>query len=145
MIALLFLAELDAMPDEKDCNAADGSKGQPLGDYLANVRTAKRMSLRNVEEAADGVVSNAYLSQLEHGRISKPSPNILHCLARVYGVAYETLMQKAGYIAAAANDETGLKRHGRVATFTKQNLTNEEEEALLEYLAFLRSKKGRKS
>lgn len=132
------------MADDKDCNAADGSKGQPLGDYLANVRAAKQMSLREVEEAADGVVSNAYLSQLEHGRISKPSPNILHCLARVYGVAYETLMQKAGYIGAATNDESGSKRHGRVATFAKQNLTNDEEEALLEYLAFLRSKKGRK-
>lgn len=132
------------MADDKDCNAADGSKGQPLGDYLANVRTAKQMSLREVEEAADGVVSNAYLSQLEHGRISKPSPNILHCLARVYGVAYETLMQKAGYIGTATNDESGSKRHGRVATFAKQNLTNDEEEALLEYLAFLRSKKGRK-
>lgn len=132
------------MSDDKNCIAADGSKGQPLGDYLSNVRAAKQMSLREVEEAADGVISNAYLSQLEHGRISKPSPNILHCLARVYGVAYEVLMQKAGYIAAAANNQTASMRHGRVATFAKQNLTDDEEEALLEYLAFLRSKKGRK-
>src|SRR3954463_12437892 len=109
---------------DKDCNAADASKGQPLGDYLANARTAKQMSLREVEEAADGVVSNAYLSQLEHGRISKPSPNILHCLARVYGVSYEVLMQKAGYIAAATKEVAGSKRHGRVATFAKQSLTN---------------------
>lgn len=138
-----LFAEPNTMADDKDCNAADESKGQPLGDYLANVRAAKQMSLREVEEAADGIVSNAYLSQLEHGRIGKPSPNILHCLARVYGVPYETLMQKAGYIVATSN-ESGSKRHGRVATFAKQNLTNDEEEALLEYLAFLRSKKGRK-
>jgi transcriptional regulator with XRE-family HTH domain len=102
----------------------------------------KQMSLRDVEEAANGIVSNAYLSQLEHGRISKPSPNILHCLAQVYGVSYETLMEKAGYIVAADPDQSGSRRHGRVPTFAKENLTPEEEEAMLEYLAFLRSRKG---
>ncbi|MCC6230795.1 MAG: helix-turn-helix domain-containing protein [Phycisphaerales bacterium] len=119
--------------------------GQTLGEYLANVRTSKQLSLREVEEAAGGIVSNAYLSQLEHGRINKPSPNILHSLAQVYGVPYETLMEKAGYIAAATPDQTASRRHGRVATFAKDNLTKEEEEALLEYLAFLRSKKGKRS
>lgn len=119
--------------------------GQTLGEYLANVRTSKQLSLREVEEAAGGIVSNAYLSQLEHGRINKPSPNILHSLAQVYGVPYETLMEKAGYIVASAPDQTASRRHGRVATFAKDNLTNEEEEALLEYLAFLRSKKGKRS
>ena len=118
------------------------SGGQSLGEYLANVRIAKRMSLREVEEATDGAVSNAYLSQLEHGRISKPSPNILHGLAQVYGVSYETLMEKAGYIANSEPVTTTQRRHGRVPTFAKDNLTQEEEEALLQYLAFLRSKKG---
>jgi HTH-type transcriptional regulator, competence development regulator len=132
------------MPTDKEGDATTKPPGQPLGEYLANVRTTKQMSLREVEEAANGVVSNAYLSQLEHGRIAKPSPNILHCLAQVYGVPYETLMEKAGYIAAAAPNETGSRRHGRVPTFAKDNLTNEEEEALLEYLAFLRSKKGKR-
>ncbi|MBX3392748.1 MAG: helix-turn-helix transcriptional regulator [Phycisphaeraceae bacterium] len=132
------------MTTDKECATTTKSPGQPLGEYLANVRTTKQMSLREVEEAANGVVSNAYLSQLEHGRIAKPSPNILHCLAQVYGVPYETLMEKAGYIAAATPSTTGSRRHGRVPTFAKENLTNEEEEALLEYLAFLRSKKGKR-
>ena len=43
-----------------------------LGEYLANVRIAKQLTLRAVEESTNGEVSNAYLSQLEHGRISKP-------------------------------------------------------------------------
>jgi transcriptional regulator with XRE-family HTH domain len=132
------------MTTEKDCGTTTKPPGQSLGEYLANVRTTKQMSLREVEEAANGVVSNAYLSQLEHGRIAKPSPNILHCLAQVYAVPYETLMEKAGYIAAAAPESTGSRRHGRVPMFAKQNLTSEEEEALLEYLAFLRSKKGKR-
>jgi transcriptional regulator with XRE-family HTH domain len=133
------------MTPGKECATTSKPTGQPLGEYLANVRSTKQMSLRDVEEAANGIVSNAYLSQLEHGRISKPSPNILHGLAQVYGVSYEVLMEKAGYIAAAAPDSSGSRRHGRVPTFAKDNLTTEEEEALLEYLAFLRSKKGKRS
>ncbi len=133
------------MTASKETVTSSKPTGQPLGEYLANIRTTKQLSLREVEEAANGIVSNAYLSQLEHGRISKPSPNILHCLAQVYGVSYETLMEKAGYIAAAASDSTGARRHGRVPTFAKENLTTEEEEALLEYLAFLRSKKGKRT
>ena len=115
---------------------------QTLGQYLAYIRTSKRMSLREVEEATGGDVSNAYLSQIEHDRISKPSPNILHSLAEVYAVSYETLMQKAGYIVTAPSSKTKQGRHGRVPTFAKDDLTQEEEEALLEYLAFLRSRKG---
>lgn len=118
------------------------SPSQSLGQFLANVRTTKRMSLREVEEACNGKVSNAYLSQLEHGRISKPSPNILHSLAEVYAVPYSTLMEKAGYIATTSSPKAKAGRHARVPTFATKDLTTEEEEALLEYLAFLRSRKG---
>ena len=67
-----------------------------LGTLLADLRMAKGLSLREVEEATDRAVSNAYLSQLENGRIKKPSPNVLHALAEVYSVPYEALMEKAG-------------------------------------------------
>jgi hypothetical protein len=45
--------------------------GRPgeLGGVLADLRTAKGFSLREVEEATGKAVSNAYLSQLENGRI----------------------------------------------------------------------------
>src|SRR5437870_9363387 len=87
-----------------------------LGSYLADLRVAKGLTLRDVEEATNRDVSNAYLSQLEHGRITKPSPNILHSLATVYGAAYETLMEKAGYIVAGGERKPGQK-HARAATF----------------------------
>jgi transcriptional regulator with XRE-family HTH domain len=116
---------------------------QPLGTYLANIRATKKMTLREVEEATDHEVSNAYISQLENGKITKPSPNILHKLASAYGIAYELLMQKAGYLKDISSMEIGSK-HGRVATFANDNLTVEEEENLLEYLAFLRSRKKAK-
>lgn len=72
------------------------------------------------------------------------SPNVLHALAQVYGVPYELLMEKAGYIAPAASGvllSAAGARHGRAATFADDNLTREEEESLLEYLAFLRSRR----
>lgn len=110
----------------------------PLGQYLAALRMAKRMSLRDVEEATNKAVSNAYLSQLEHGKITKPSPNVLHSLAGVYGVPYETLMEKAGYI-FALDEKPKDSRHGRVAAFANEQLTAEEEEELLRYLGYLRT------
>ena len=86
------------------------------------------------------------MSQLETGKITKPSPNVLHALSQVYAVPYELLMEKAGYIAPATDSvlrSAGTVRHGRSATFADESLTQEEEESLLEYLAFLRSRRGK--
>jgi transcriptional regulator with XRE-family HTH domain len=112
--------------------------GRPseLGAMLADLRTAKGLSLREVEEASDHAISNAYLSQLENGKIKKPSPNILHRLAEVYAVPYEALMEKAGYLLPS----DGRRRRKRLAVFAIDDLTAEEEEELLKYLAFLRSR-----
>lgn len=111
-----------------------------LGKYLAAIRGDRRMTLRQVEEATDHEVSNAYLSQLENNKISKPSPNILHALSVLYAVDYAHLMELAGYVTATKRvDES--KRHGRVATFSEFNLTNEEEAQILEYLKFIRQRK----
>ena len=108
-----------------------------LGALLADLRTAKGLSLREVEEATGKAVSNAYLSQLENGKIRKPSPNVLHSLAGVYAVPYEALMEKAGYLLPTQNT-TGQRK--RLAVFAIDDLTAEEEEELLKYLAFLRSR-----
>jgi transcriptional regulator with XRE-family HTH domain len=110
-----------------------------LGVLLADLRAAKGLSLREVEEATGKAVSNAYLSQREHGKIKKPSPNVLHSLAGVYAVPYEALMEKAGYLLPS---QDGGKRRARLAAFAIDNLTAEEEEELLKYLAFLRSRKS---
>ena len=106
-----------------------------LGALLADLRMAKGFSLREVEEATGNAVSNAYLSQLENGKIKKPSPNILHSLAEVFVVPYEVLMEKAGYLLPSEN--RGGRRK-RLAAFSIDDLTAEEEEQLLKYLAFLR-------
>lgn len=93
-----------------------------------------------MERATERRVSNAYLSQLEQGKIQQPSPTILQRLGAVYGVPYEALMEKAGYLLPAIDGESGGRRK-RLAAFAIDDLTAEEEEKLLEYLAFLRSRK----
>lgn len=130
------------MPDDTPVNESDASRsefeGQPsvIGVVLADLRKAKGLSLREVQEATGGAVSNAYLSQLERQKIKKPSPNVLRSLASVYGVPYEALMEKAGYLLPDTDGEGGRRR--RLAVFAIDDLTAEEEEELLKYLAFLR-------
>ncbi len=118
----------------------DKSKSYAFGLYLASLRAKAQMSLREVEDATSKSVSNAYLSQLEKGKIEKPSPDILFGLSEVYGVTYESLMERAGYIGHRKEKKDGEK-HGRAATFSVDNLTHEEEEVLLEYLTFIRQRK----
>jgi hypothetical protein len=64
---------------------------------------------------------------------------VLHSLADVYAVPYEALMEKAGY--PLPSEGKGGRRR-RLAAFAIDNLTAEEEEELLKYLAFLRSRKS---
>jgi HTH-type transcriptional regulator, competence development regulator len=111
-----------------------------LGDYLKIIRLGLHMTLREVEKASDGEVSNAYLSQLENGNIEKPSPHILYALARAYNISYESLMQRAGYIVPARARRAPGTKHGRAPTFAIENLNADEERELLKYLAFYRSK-----
>lgn len=128
-------------------SAAEGGQDeQSLGDYLTLVRKVKKMTLREVQEATDSQVSNAYLSQLETGKITRPSPNVLHALARVYSIPYDVLMEKAGYLAPPA--QTGVLRSAQRpaarGALAGEQLSKEEEEKLLEYLAFLRGRTSRK-
>ena len=113
------------------------SPDDSFGAHLARLRTAAGLSLRQVEDATEKEISNAYLSQLENNKISKPSPNVLHALARVYHTSYEDLMKRAGYVSA---DTSGNMR-AKAATFAVQGLTPDEEKALLEYLAFIRKQR----
>jgi transcriptional regulator with XRE-family HTH domain len=133
-----------------------GSKNQlnspesrgPLGQYLWDLRQATGMSLREVEEASE--VSNAYVSQLETGKISQPSPAVLHQLTEVFAkhipkgspvtCSFERMMQLAGHIVPSKATE---KRKGRLPTFVKEELTKDEEEELLKYLAFIRMRRGK--
>jgi transcriptional regulator with XRE-family HTH domain len=125
------------MPKTGDAPSADDT----LGAHLARLRNAAGLSLRQVEEATDKEISNAYLSQLETNKITKPSPHILDTLARIYKTQYNDLMERAGYVSSEA---TGNKR-AKAATFAVQGLTDEEEKALIAYLGFIRGQKRKQS
>ena len=111
-----------------------------LGAFIKKARQDVSMTLREVEEATQKEVSNGYLSQLESGKITKPSPHVLYSLANVLSVDYEALMKRAGYILPSASRTAGVK-HGRAATYAIDNLSAEEEAELLKYLDFIRTKK----
>lgn len=111
-----------------------------LGQYLTSIRVDRKMTQRQVEDATEKQVSNAYLSQIETGKIQKPSPNILHALAELYAVSFEGLMDMAGYL-PQSRGRSPEQRHGRIATFAEHNLTPAEESELLDYLKFMRSRK----
>ena len=86
------------------CRIQDQTKSTAkltLGQYLASIRKDRKLTLREVEEATNKNVSNAYLSQIESGKIQQPSPNILHALAELYSISYENIMELAGYIASS--------------------------------------------
>jgi hypothetical protein len=74
---------------------------------------------------------------LENNKISKPSPHILYSLSQALELSYEDLMERAGYIVPSGNKEKG-KKHGKAATFAIDNLTQDEERALLDHLAYIR-------
>lgn len=48
-----------------------------LGAFLRKARSDAKLTQRQVEDATSGEVSNAYLSQLESGKIKSPGP-IIH-------------------------------------------------------------------
>src|ERR1700722_2690654 len=98
------------------------------------------MTLREVEEGTNKVVSNAYLSQIENDKIQQPSPNVLHALADIYGIDYADLMERAGHIVPTTARAQG-QRHGRVATFASHHLTPEEEAELIDYLKYIRTRR----
>jgi transcriptional regulator with XRE-family HTH domain len=121
---------------------ATGGSSQKLtlGQYLASIRDDRDLTLRQVEEATNKEVSNAYLSQIETGKIQQPSPNVLHALADIYNIDYTQLMEMAGYI-THTKPRKQHQRHGRVPTFAEHHLTPEEESELMDYLKFIRGRR----
>ncbi|MBI3852706.1 MAG: helix-turn-helix domain-containing protein [Verrucomicrobia bacterium] len=107
-----------------------------LGQFLKRGRERVALSLRAVEESTG--ISNAYLSQMEGAKVQRPSPVDLHKLCKLYEIPYALAMEYAGYplpdgMPGATKQQHLLARLGRT--------TPEEEDALIDYMEFLRAKK----
>lgn len=104
-----------------------------FGNYLNALRKKKGYTLRKVEEISG--VSNAYLSQLENGKIKSPSLSVLHKLSKAFGVSYSLLMKHAGF---PLHDDS-LTNQGYNSQVGP--VTEEEAKELIEYLHFIRSRR----
>lgn len=69
--------------------------GQGVGPTLRMLRKASGVTLKDIEQATG--VSNAYLSQMETGKIANPGPQILGKVAKHYGIPASNLLRMAGY------------------------------------------------
>lgn len=110
-------------------------ENKTLGQFLKAAREDRQLSLRGVEKESG--ISNAYLSQLEGDKIKQPSPTLLHKLCEVYDVSYNTALELAGYPANQIVEEPLL---GNKLAARLGQVTRKEEDALVEYLEFLRSR-----
>lgn len=113
--------------------------GPSLGTYLRSLRDSRGLTLREVEDKSG--ISNAFLSQIESGKVKQPSPSMLYKLAELYHVPYEILMERAGFPVPQTVTETA---NGAPAVFRRLGqISMDEEQALLDYLSFLRNRAKR--
>lgn len=100
-------------------------------------------------------ISNAYLSQVETGQIKKPSPNYLFKISEALNYPYESLMERAGHVVPKKDRALFDKLESRgqsgeqakaFAIFSSiRDLTEEEAEALVEFLNWRRSRQEKKT
>ena len=70
--------------------------------------------------------------------VKKPSPNVLHRLSEALGMPYADLMRLSGY--RVPGDTAGSSNEA-IGDALFANLTEDEREELLEYLAWYRTRR----
>jgi len=108
-----------------------------FGKILKESRKKLNITLRSVEEQTG--ISNAYLSQLENDKIKNPSPKILHKLSECYKISYTKLLDLAGYPSVNKSRVINTGNLSRLGSI--EDISEDEEIKLIEYLEFLRSKR----
>jgi transcriptional regulator with XRE-family HTH domain len=81
---------------------------QEFGEYMKSLRKSAGLTLAELGEKLG--LSHSYLSQIETGKKSIPSPDILKKLAELLGKNYVELMDAAGYLPDGLFEELNLKR-----------------------------------
>jgi transcriptional regulator with XRE-family HTH domain len=107
-----------------------------FGAILRQAREVRRRS--SIETARSAAISPAYLSKLESDAVRRPSPAVLHRLSEVLGVPYAELMALVGYPVPGADTSPD---HARIGAALFADLTDEEQDELLEYLAWYRARR----
>lgn len=107
-----------------------------LGAVLKQAREVRGLS--GIEAARAAGISTAYLSKLENDAVKKPSPPVLHQLSEALAVPYAELMRLSGY--RVPGEPTDRSADG-ISAALFADLTDDERDELLEYLAWYRARR----
>src|SRR2546423_10767811 len=107
-----------------------------FGVMLRQAREVREMSGMDTARAAG--ISAAYLSKLENDAVKKPSPHVLHQLSEALALPYADLMRLSGYRLPDGSDQHPAGTAVAAALFG--DLTDDERDELLEYLAWYRAR-----
>ena len=110
-----------------------------MGVVLRHAREVRALPVVDAARAAG--ISAAYLSKLEKDAVKKPSPPVLLQLSEALGVPYEDLMRLSGYRVPGESTATPV---ASVTAALFADVTDEEREELLEYLAWSRARRLRR-
>jgi transcriptional regulator with XRE-family HTH domain len=108
-----------------------------IGGVLKQAREVRELSA--VDAARSAGISAAYLSKLENNAVKKPSPLVLHQLSEALAIPYADLMRLSGYRVPGEHGQKTAADSVGAALFA--DLTDDEREELLEYLAWYRSRR----
>lgn len=107
-----------------------------FGAVLRQAREVRELSAGDAARAAG--ISAAYLSKLENDAVKRPSPHVLHQLSEALTVPYADLMRLSGY-RVPGEEQRSVGESVGSALFA--NLTDDERDELLEYLAWYRARR----
>jgi len=107
-----------------------------IGAVLRRARRIRGLSGADAARAAS--ISPAYLSKLESDAVKKPAPPVLHRLSEALAVPYGELMRLSGYLVPGDGEARPAET---VAAALFADLTDDEREELLEYLAWYRARR----
>jgi transcriptional regulator with XRE-family HTH domain len=107
-----------------------------IGGVLKQAREVRQLSAGDAARAAG--ISAAYLNRLENDAVKKPSPHVLHQLSEALSVPYNDLLRLSGYPLPHETDGNVVHSIGS-ALFA--DLTDDERDELLEYLAWYRARR----
>jgi transcriptional regulator with XRE-family HTH domain len=107
-----------------------------IGTVLRQARDVRELSAVDAARAAG--ISAAYLGKLENDAVKRPSPHVLHRLSEALAVPYTELMRLSGYRVPGEHEPNAAPTIG-AALFA--DLTDGEQEELLEYLAWYRARR----
>jgi HTH-type transcriptional regulator, competence development regulator len=111
------------------------SMASSFGTVLRRAREVRGLS--GIDAARAAGISAAYLSKLENDAVKRPSPHVLHQLSEALAVPYAELMRLSGYQVPGASSSKPADTVG-AALFA--DLTDDERDELLEYLAWYRTR-----